>query len=273
MKKRWILTAILLLGLIFTGCGTKKTNTDDTTAESAETSIQDRIDLADGGYAVDFETDSSMFKSNDGKGTLTVKDGKATLHISLSSKNIVNLYLGTAEDAKKNEKEWLQPTTDTVTYDDGLQEEVFGFDVPVPCIGEDFDLALIGKKGVWYDHKVSVQNPVPIASETSVPTDGSYTCEVTLQGGSGRATVESPASLTIQNGKIMATLVWSSPYYEYMLVDDVQYDPIQTEGNSTFEIPVTLDTEMEVSALTVAMSEPHLIAYTLHFDSSTLKGE
>lgn len=55
---------------------------------------------------------------------------------------------------------WLQPTVDTVTYSDGLSEEVNGFDVPVPALGEEFDLALIGKKGTWYDHKVRVENPV-----------------------------------------------------------------------------------------------------------------
>ena len=60
------------------------------------------------------------------------------------------------------------------------------------------------------------------------------------------------------------------PNYEYMIVDGTQYDPIQTEGNSTFEIPVTLDTELAVSASTVAMSQPHLVDYTLYFDSASL---
>ena len=104
-------------------------------------------------------------------------------------------------------------------------------------------------------------------------TDGEYMIEVTLSGGSGRASVESPAALVIDGETITATIVWSSPYYEYMLVDGVQYDPVQTEGNSTFEIPVVLDADMAVSASTIAMSEPHLVEYTLHFDSSTVKGE
>lgn len=108
--------------------------------------------------------------------------------------------------------------------------------------------------------------------ETEI-TDGNYTIDVTLSGGSGRASVESPAQLVIDGDAMTATVVWSSPFYEYMIVDGVQYDPIQTDGNSTFEIPVVLDTEMEVSASTIAMSEPHLVEYTLFFDSSTLKGE
>jgi len=118
--------------------------------------------MEDGTYSADFKTDSSMFKVNetcDGKGTLTVKDGEMVIHISLASKNIVNLFLGTAEDAQKEGAKLIEPTTDTVTYDDGTTEEVNGFDVPVAELDKDFDLALIGKKGKWYDHKVSVSNP------------------------------------------------------------------------------------------------------------------
>ena len=119
-------------------------------------------ELADGKYTAKFDTDNSMFHVNealDGKGELTVKDGKMTIHVSLTSKNIVNLFPGTAEDAQKDGAKLLEPTTDKVKYSDGTEEEVYGFDVPVPVIGEEFDLALLGKKGVWYDHKVSVSDP------------------------------------------------------------------------------------------------------------------
>ena len=118
--------------------------------------------LEDGTYTVDFNTDSTMFHVNEakeGKAELTVKDGKMTAHITLPSKNIVNLFVGTAADAQKDGAKLLEPTTDTVEYSDGTSEEVYGFDVPVPAVDEDFDLALIGTKGKWYDHKVSVSNP------------------------------------------------------------------------------------------------------------------
>ena len=121
--------------------------------------------LEDGTYEVEFKTDSGMFhvnEANDGKGVLTVKDGQMSIHISLASKNIVNLFVGKAADAKKDGAELLQPTTDTVTYDDGTTEEVNGFDVPVKALDKDFDLALIGTKGKWYDHTVSVTNPVKV---------------------------------------------------------------------------------------------------------------
>ncbi|MBQ6551717.1 MAG: sirohydrochlorin cobaltochelatase [Lachnospiraceae bacterium] len=120
--------------------------------------------LADGTYLADFSTDGSMFHVNevcDGKGTLTVKDGEMVIHVTLVSKNIVNLFPGLAEDAQKEGAELLEPTVDEVTYHDGLTEEVYGFDIPVPALDEEFDVALVGTKGKWYDHKVIVTNPVP----------------------------------------------------------------------------------------------------------------
>lgn len=101
--------------------------------------------------------------------------------------------------------------------------------------------------------------------------DGTYSVNVTLSGGSGKATVESPAIVLISDGKATARIVWSSPFYEYMMVDGVEYDPIQTSGNAVFEIPVELDRDLPVSASTIAMSQPHLVDYTLHFDSKGMK--
>ena len=75
---------------------------------------------------------------------------------------IVNLFFWKAEDAQNDGAEILEPTTDEVTYSDGYKEEVYGFDIPVPELDKEFDVALIGKKGVWYDHKVSVTNPVKV---------------------------------------------------------------------------------------------------------------
>ena len=102
--------------------------------------------------------------------------------------------------------------------------------------------------------------------------DGEYTVDVTLAGGSGRASVESPAKLTVSGGAFTVTIAWSSSNYDYMKVDDTQYNPTNTEGNSTFEIPVLgFDYAMPVSADTTAMSTPHEIDYTLFFDSTTLE--
>ena len=103
-----------------------------------------------------------MFHVNeayDNKGTLTVKDSEMNIHVTLVSKKILKLYPGTAEDAQKEGAVLLEPTLDEVTYSDGTTEEVYGFDIPVPAIGQEFDCALVGEKGKWYDHKVIVTDP------------------------------------------------------------------------------------------------------------------
>jgi iron complex transport system substrate-binding protein len=316
-------------------------NTDaavqDADGKNTETAEQgaDSVVLADGIYSAEFDTDSSMFhvnESQDGRGILTVKDGQMTIHVSLTSKNIVNLFVGSAEDAQKEGAELLEPTVDSVTYSDGYTEEVYGFDIPVLAIDEPFAVALIGKKGKWYDHTVSVSDPQKLeaaatgdaaddpdaaseeageesaggadaASEEaeektadgadagkqdtgstdneagpeqekeddSLLSDGNYQVEVSLNGGSGKATIESPMQISVEDGAVTATVVWSSPYYDYMIVDGEKYEPVNAEGNSMFEIPVVLEEEMTVTADTVAMSTPHEIEYTFHFDLETLE--
>ena len=172
--------AVVMTVSVFTGCGSKddsKTSRSeskkterqksDAKKEKAAEKEETKAPIEDGTYTAEFKTDSSMFHVNDAyddKGT----DGKMTIHISLVSKNIVNLFPGTIKDAKKKGAKLLQPTTDTITDEngnavigiDGKPKEVYGFDVPVSALDEEFDLALIGTKGKWYNHKVSVSNPV-----------------------------------------------------------------------------------------------------------------
>ena len=243
--------------------------------ESDETDKQnqDTAELADGIYTAEFTTDSSMFRVNEtceGKGTLTVENGEMTIHITLGSKKILNLYPGLAEDASEEGAELLLPTEDTVTYSDGMTEEVYGFDVPVPMLETEFDLALIGTKGKWYDHKVSVSNPVPLENDEVSLEDGTYSMGITFAGGSGKAEILSPVSVTVAGGKAMATVQWNSPNYDYMIVNGEKYLPVNTEGDSIFEIPVLIfDEPMDIIGDTVAMSKPHEIEYTLTFHLDT----
>lgn len=304
MKAKTLMNKIIIVGglsacLLLGGCGAgqaadatsaestfaaqESTVTPTESTETAETvsteTAQDKAQLPDGVYTAEFSTDSSMFhvsEACDGKGTLTVKDGVMTIHISLGSKKILNLYPGLAEDAAKDGAVLLEPTTDTVTYSDGMTEEVYGFDVPVPVIGEEFDLALIGTKGKWYDHKVKVSDPVAEGAadtfDLSAVEDGSYTIELTMEGGSGRASIQSPAQLAIADGAATAILEWSSPNYDYMLVNGEKYLPVNTEGNSVFEVPVeALDAPLTMIGDTVAMSTPHEVEYTVTFHSDTLQ--
>ena len=124
------------------------TSTSDVSAESAsaaETAGESSAsELEDGTYTADFNTDSNMFHVNEakeGKGVLTVKDGKMTIHVSLVSKNIVNVFVGTKEEAQADGAELIEPTTDEVTYSDGTTDEVYGFDIPVEKLDEDFNVA------------------------------------------------------------------------------------------------------------------------------------
>lgn len=324
MKKR--LTSLFIAALAsasLLACGAQAETTTDVVAEdttdvvadeavdaeeSAETQTdEDATDEAgnepfvapieDGVYIADFDTDSSMFHVNetcDGKGMLVVQDGAMTIHITLTSQNIVNLYEGLAEDAQAEGAVLLQPTLDTVIYDDGLSEEVNGFDVAVPYLDDEFDLALIGTKGIWYDHKVSVSNPVPFdeasegtevveadepsdeAGEAVTLEDGTYVMEVTMEGGSGRASIDTPTEVYVENGQITALIVWSSANYDYMLVGDEKFDVTmltKEDGNeySSFVIPVeALDQNITVIGDTTAMSTPHEVEYTLYFDSTTI---
>lgn len=112
---------------------------------------------------------------------------------------------------------------------------------------------------------------VPAAAFASSIPDGEYLVDAVLSGGSGKTSVESPAKLTVKDGVLTATVVWSSPYYSFMKIDGVIYRPINDGGNSAFEIPVALDTDMELTAETTAMSQPHEIEYTLRFDSESIK--
>ena len=249
--------------------------------------------LEDGEYTVDVTTDSNMFhinEANEGKGLLTVKDGEMTVHVSLASKKIVNVYPGSKEDAQKEGAELIEPTTDRIVYDDGIEMDVYGFDIPVPALDEEIPVAIIGTHDNWYDHTITVSNPVEgnsvpgiagneagkgnaegddtsggqVDEEATLDSlkDGEYKAELTMEGGTGRAEVESPAKLVVKDKKATLSVVWSSPNYDYMIVGGKKYEPVNTEGNSVFEIPVeALGEPFDVVADTTAMSKPHEIEY------------
>ncbi|MCR4705987.1 MAG: ABC transporter substrate-binding protein [Lachnospiraceae bacterium] len=91
--------------------------------------------------------------------------------------------------------------------------------------------------------------------------------DITLEGGSGKATIQSPVHVTKENGQITAVLVWTSKNYDYIIVDGVKYLNENPGGESTFTIPVkTLDEPLSLIGDTVAMSTPHEVAYTLNWN-------
>ena len=105
----------------------------------------------------------------------------------------------------------------------------------------------------------------PAGTESNTE-DGVFRIPVTLEGGSGKASVESPAEVRAEGGAYTAVIHWSSSNYDFMVVDGTTYDPVSTEDGSLFEIPIPAPPcEVAVQADTVAMSTPHLIDYTLVF--------
>lgn len=180
MKRlKLVLAAAVAAAVLMTACGgtaesspSEAASSNEQAEAAAEETTEDVEDeepsvneagLADGTYVVDVSTDSNMFHINEadeGTGVLTVENGEMSVHIRMPSKNIVNMYFGTKAEAQAEGAELIEPTTDEVTYSDGMTDEVYGFDVPVPVLGEEFTVAIIGTHGNWYEHKMLVENPV-----------------------------------------------------------------------------------------------------------------
>ena len=227
-------------------------------------------EIKDGVYPVKVDSSSNMFQVTGCE--LTVRDGRMTA----VGTGYLKLFMGTGEEAAKAGEEDFIPYRET---EDGLHT----FQVPVEALDMGIDCSAFSKKKEkWYDRVLVFRAdslPADAIADGKITTveslalkDGIYTAEVTLGGGSGRASVESPARLRVENGQAFATIVWGSANYDYMKVDDVKYETVNAEGNSAFEIPVTgFDWKIPVIADTIAMSEPHEIDYTLAFDSSTIK--
>ncbi len=230
-------------------------------------------ELKNGTYEVEMKSSSSMFKVD--RCELQVKDGKMQAVLYMTSQSYLYLYAGTAEEAAAaSEKDYI-PREEA---DDGMGS----FTLPVEALDAGVSCAAFSKKKEkWYDRTLLFRaDSLPAEAFLEergtnaadlMLDDGEYTVDVTLSGGSGRASVESPAKLTVSGGVLTVTIVWSSSNYDYMLVDGVQYDPVNTEGNSVFELPLnTFDTPVAVQADTTAMSQPYLIDYTLTFDSASV---
>lgn len=256
-------------------------------------------DVEDGTYEVSMECSSSMFRID--RAQLTVADGAMELSLYLASESYSRLFCGTAEQAAASTEDQY------VSYREEGEARVFSF--PVEALDQPFSCAAFSvNKEMWYDRTLLVradslpegslkveiadydalkeesrkqqilqqkeQNELDkLAVEVDLE-DGEYELPAALEGGSGRATVTSPATLIVREGKAFARIQWSSPHYDYMIVEEHRVLPENagTGENSVFTIPVTeADGTMKVIADTTAMSTPHEIEYTLNFDMPGLK--
>ena len=213
--------------------------------------------IKNGTYPIEVDSDSSMFRIVDCQ--LTVEDNGMWAVMTLSGQGFSMVYMGTGEQALGEDE-----SSASIFFDNG---ERHAFTVPVEALDRGLDCAgKSARKEQWYDHMV-------VFKSASIPADAFAPCQidVSMAGGSGKASVHSPAALIYKGGADIAEIVWSSPHYAYMLVDGEEYLPVNAEGASAFEIPITLDMDMNIIACTTAMSAPKEIAYTLRFDSASIQ--
>lgn len=285
MKQKLTFLLAALMALTLTACGGQQTESTKQVADESDMAqpqdvVQEGMEpvtadaLKDGEYTVTVDSSSSMFQVT--ACTLTVKDGTMTAQMTMGGTGYQWIYPGTGEEAAAAPEEDYIPFQETASGEHTFTLPVEALDQGIPCA------AFSKRKEMWYDRtlvfradslpqEAFAQGTMTTAADLGL-TDGEYQVAVSLTGGSGRSSVASPARLTIQNGQVTATLIWSSANYEYMKVDGKQYLPENTEGNATFTIPVAgFDRAIPVQASTTAMSTPHEIDYTLTFDSATLE--
>ena len=295
-SKKTLLAALLAALMLTSGCGSsasqQQTDTAAQTSETGASNVASASDMAeveevveegmtpisgdkvkDGTYNVTVKSSSKMFDITACE--LTVESGKMTATMHMGGKGYLYVYMGTGEQAAAADEADYIPFTEQA---DGIHS----FTVPVDALDEGIDCAAFSKKKEkWYDRTILFRAdslPMDAFADGVVTTpdslslaDGSYTADVALAGGSGRASVQSPAELTVKDGKVTAKIVWSSKNYDYMKVGDTKYDTVIEDEHSTFEIPVScFDWAMAVKADTTAMSEAHEIDYTLTFDSASV---
>lgn len=262
-------------GIPFAGIAdTDKPSTSDTIAS---------VDKA-GIYFIEAETSSSMFRIV--KAELTVaEDGSMTADITMSGTGYTKLYMGTGEQAETADE------TDYIPFQEDADGAYF-FTIPVVALDQPIDCAAFSKKKEeWYDRQITflsttlstevLESDAPesdAADKTvenmteQVTKDGTYTIDITFEGGSGKSKILSPATIAIAGENKTATVQWNSENYDYMIVDGQKYLPTSTEGGSVFEIPVAaFDEKIVVIGDTIAMSKPHEIEYTITFHSETMK--
>ena len=230
--------------------------------------------LTDGDYPVAVKSSSSMFRIE--RAVLHVRDGKLSATLTLGSKSYLALYPGSALEAATADESGRIPYTEDADGAYAFTIPVEALDAPVPCA------AFSKNKQLWYDRTLLFRaDSLPIdafregfltTAESLGLTDGNYSVEVALAGGSGRARVQSPCRLRVENGVCTAEIVWGSANYDYMIVDGEKLPAELRDGHSVCVIPVAaFDRALGVIADTTAMSQPHEIEYTLRFDSATVK--
>ena len=275
MKFRRLALALLLLSSVFFAFA-------EVEQENQENPLNKKLDtrgllpllakdIEEGSYEIETASSSSMFKIE--KTVLYVKDNAMTADITLSGKGYSNVTMLSAADSEGLTS--LEGTTATVGKDGK-----YVFTLPVQSLNTELVCSAFSKKKqkwyerrvVFYSEKIPAENlfVTPYVMQKCGLKDGSYTISVKLAGGSGKASVKSPASMRVKDGIPLARIEWSSSNYDYMILNGEKILPLANEQNSVFELPVLVfDKAMSVFADTTAMSTPHEILYQLEFSLET----
>ena len=206
---------------------------------------------------------------------LHVRGGAMTATLTMSGTSYLYVYPGTALEADAAAEDARIPFVEDEEGRHCFTIPVAALDAPVPCA------AFSRNKELWYERSLLFRAdslPTEAFREGFFATpeslgleDGSYSAAVTLSGGSGRASVQSPCLLQITDGAAEAEIVWSSDNYDYVIVDGTKILTEIRDGKSVCVIPVAaFDCALKVTADTTAMSRPHEIDYTLRFDAATI---
>lgn len=321
-KIRTAICLILMIGLSYPAAGYGAEGYDAVAPSSAVSSSDSVVkygmtpvygrDIADGSYDVTVDSSSSFFRIT--RARLSVKGGKLSAAMTLSSVSYEYIYLGTPEEAA------AAPLEEYIAPKDHAGESTFTF--RVSALNREIDCAAFSKKKQqWYPRKIlfdasslpdaALKIPLPDydkiekaldaydadgdAGKKTVPQpqaaqksaavghdpvdidrkDGEYSIQVQMTGGSGRASVTSPTWFLVKDGKAYARLMWSSPYYDYMILGGKTYlNETEDGGNATFTIPIPrMDEPFPVIADTTAMGDPVEIEYELTFYRDTVGSE
>lgn len=229
-------------------------------------------ELLDGTYGVAVESSSSMFRIE--RCELTVENGSMTAFLTMSSDSYGYLYLGTAEAAASAGAAACIAAAEN-------EEGKSTFLLPVEALDAGIECAAWSRnKELWYSRTLVFRSdslpPEAFRSLTTAESlglpDGAYTVELTLSGGSGKASVASPARAWVRDGVMTAEIVWSSANYDYMRLGTEIISTEIVDGHSVCVITVpVLDRPFQVTADTTAMSQPHEIAYTLTLDAASIR--
>ena len=230
--------------------------------------------LNDGVYPIEVDSSSSMFKPIGCD--LTVSGGEMTATLYMKSEAYAYMYPGTAEAAAEAAE------ADLIALET-LSDGRFALTLPIDALDAGYECAAFSaRKQLWYPRTLVFRaDSLPLSAwraDTLVTpsslglADGAYTCGVTLTG-EGKATLASPAELTVPDGACTAHIVFSTKKIDYVIVDDVRYEPVSTDEGAAFDVPVAaFDIKLGIIVDSTAIMPSVEVKYSMTFDSSSIQG-